>query len=71
MIRTESGSDIVINAGNSLNMSGTTMGCGVVMVGEGGASELNFNGGKITIDNNYVERDGYVGGSVIQLKDGK
>lgn len=71
VIRTESGSDIVINAGNSLNMSGTTMGCGVVMVGEGGASELNFNGGKITIDNNYVERDGYVGGSVIQLKDGK
>ena len=71
VIRTESGSDIVINAGNSLSMSGTYMGGGVVMVGEGGASELTFNGGKIAIDNNRVEQDGYTGASVIELKEGK
>ena len=70
-IRTASDSDVVINAGDSLSMSGTTMGYGVVMVGADGAGELTFNGGKITIDNKYVEREGYAGGSVIQLKDGK
>lgn len=70
-IRTASDSDVVIDAGDSLSMSGTTMGYGVVMVGADGAGKLTFNGGKITIDNKYVEREGYAGGSVIQLKDGK
>ena len=38
-IRTASDSDVVIDAGDSLSMSGTTMGYGVVMVGADGAGE--------------------------------
>ncbi|MCD8360441.1 MAG: hypothetical protein LUC29_06360 [Acidaminococcaceae bacterium] len=70
VIRTADGSDVTIDAGDSLSMSGTTMGYGVVIVGADGTSELNFTGGKIAIDNNYVERDGYAGGSVIDLQKG-
>ena len=70
VIRTAGGSDVTINAGDSLSMSGTTMGYGVVIVGADGTSELTFTGGKIAIDNNYVERDGYAGGSVIDLQKG-